>query len=118
MSGRRVQGREAIACDAVGALDAMAATGTLIKPRKIALPERFVMLPLSPPDHVSVLRMPGAPCRVGPLGPQPGASVAGRGGAQRSRLDLNTAKFGNAGPDRAAAVASVSTVSAGIRSAR
>ena len=30
VSGRRVKGREAIACDAVGALDAPAATGTLI----------------------------------------------------------------------------------------
>jgi hypothetical protein len=29
-SGRRVQGREAIACDAEGALDAAAVTGTLI----------------------------------------------------------------------------------------
>ena len=29
-SGRRVKGREAIACDAVGALDAVAVTGTLI----------------------------------------------------------------------------------------
>jgi hypothetical protein len=27
--------------------------------------------------------LPGAPCRVGLLGPQPGASAAGRGGAQR-----------------------------------
>jgi len=45
------------------------------------------MLPMSLPDHLIVLRMPGPPCRVGPPGPQPGASVAGRGGAQRSRLD-------------------------------
>jgi len=29
-SGRRVQGREAIGCDAEGALDAVAVTGTLI----------------------------------------------------------------------------------------
>jgi len=42
---------------------------------------------MSLPDHLIVLRMPGPPCRVGPPGPQPGASVAGRGGAQRSRLD-------------------------------
>ena len=29
VSGRRVKGREAITCDAVGALDAVAATGTI-----------------------------------------------------------------------------------------
>jgi hypothetical protein len=31
--------------------------------------------------------MPGPPRWVGPSGPQPAASGAGRGGAQRSRLD-------------------------------
>ena len=39
--------------------------------------------------------MPGPPRWVGPLGPQPAASGAGRGGAQRSRLDLGTAQLGN-----------------------
>jgi len=47
-----------------------------------------MMLPVSLPDHRIVRGMPGAPCRVGPPGPQPGASATGRGGAQRSRLDL------------------------------
>jgi hypothetical protein len=39
------------------------------------------MLPMSLPDHRIVRMMPGPPCRVGPLGPQPGAGVAGRSAA-------------------------------------
>ena len=45
-------------------------------------------------DQRMRLRLPGSPRRVGLPGPQPGASGAGRGGAQRSRLDqirLNSA---------------------------
>ena len=56
----------------------MAATGTLIS-RGRRHTSSAVMLPVSLPDHLIVLRMPGAPCRVGPPGPQPGVSVAGRG---------------------------------------
>ena len=44
------------------------------------------MLPVSLLDHLIVLRMPGAPCRVGSPGPQPGASVAGRSGAALIRV--------------------------------
>jgi hypothetical protein len=47
-----------------------------------------------PGKQVAAAWLPGAPRRVGPPGPQPGASAAGRGGAQRSRLDpirLNSA---------------------------
>jgi len=40
-----------------------------------------VTLPVSLSDHLIVLRMPGAPCRVGLPRPQPGASAAGRSGA-------------------------------------
>ena len=45
----------------------------------------LVMLPIGS-GKSAVAWSPGAPCRVGPPGPQPGASAAGRGGAQRSRL--------------------------------
>jgi len=61
-----------------------------------------MILSMSLPDHRILRELPGAPCRVGPPGPQPGASAAGRGEAQRSRLDLNTARFGNASPVREA----------------
>jgi hypothetical protein len=37
-----------------------------------------------------MLLMPGAPCRVGPPGPQPGASVAGRGGAVSISIKANS----------------------------
>jgi hypothetical protein len=40
------------------------------------------------PDQRLPPWLPGSLRRVGPQGPQPGASVAGRGGAERSRLDL------------------------------
>src|SRR4029077_9801995 len=41
-----------------------------------------------PIRSVDACSLPGPPYRVGPPRPQPGASVAGRGGAQRSDLDL------------------------------
>ena len=41
-----------------------------------------------PGKQVAAAWLPGTPRRVGPPGPQPGASAAGRGEAQRSRLDL------------------------------
>jgi hypothetical protein len=44
--------------------------------------------------------MPGPPRWVGPPGPQPAASGAGRGGAQRSRLDFRKALFGSASAAR------------------
>ena len=94
VSGRRVKGRVAIACDAAGALDAVAATGTLTSRGRRLTPWLVVSAADEPIRSVDARSLPGAPCRVGPPGPQPGASVAGRGGAQRSRLDqirLNSA---------------------------
>lgn len=92
VSGRRVKGREAIACDAVGALEALAATGTLTR-RGRRHTSSAVMLPVSLSDHrISVGARRTVPGR--PSGPRGGASAAGRGGAQRSRLDpmwLNSA---------------------------
>ena len=80
MSGRRVKGREAIACDAVGALDALAVTGTLI-----AEEDGSQLAPSIDAGEPYLInegaRMPGPPWRVGPPGPQPVASGAGRGGA-------------------------------------
>ena len=88
VSGQRVKGRVAIACDAAGALDAVAATGTLTSRGRRLTPRLVVRAADEPIRSVDARSLPGAPCRVGPPGPQPGASVAGRGGAQRSRLDF------------------------------
>jgi hypothetical protein len=86
VSGRRVKGRVAIACDAAGALDAAAVTGTLASRGRWLTPGA-VMLPGSLPDHrirALVARRGG---RAGHPRPQPDPSAAGRGEAQRSRLD-------------------------------
>ena len=94
MSGRRVKGRAAITCDAAGALDAVAATGTLTSRGRRLTPWLATSAADEPIRSADARSLPGAPCRVGPPGPQSGASVAGRGGAQRSRLDqirLNSA---------------------------
>ena len=37
-------------------------------------------------DHLIVLGVPGAPCQVGSSGPQPGASMAGRGSSGSTSL--------------------------------
>ena len=87
MSGRRVKGREAIACDAAGALDLVAATGTLTSRGRWASLSHVSVMSVCRSDLWMLTSSPGPPCRVGPPGPQPGASVAGRGGVQRSRLD-------------------------------
>lgn len=85
-SGRRVQGREAIACDAEGAHDTAAGTGTLAR--------RGRRVPAPPP------RMTNEPARSGVLigedgagasggaspRPESGAGSAGPAGAQRRRL--------------------------------
>ena len=57
-------------------------------PRKMALVKHCEAAgkPLS--DHRIVRRLPGAPCRVGPSGPQPGAGAAGRSGADLIQYGL------------------------------
>jgi hypothetical protein len=60
VSGRRVTGREAIACDAVGVLDAVSTTGTLVGRGRRAQPGAPVVLPASLLDHRIVRVMPGA----------------------------------------------------------
>jgi hypothetical protein len=79
-SGRWVQGREAIACDAEGALDAAAGTGTLL--RRGRRPSRGI----AGHDEVRVtdhqcLRRDGAGAPGGAPRPEPGAGSAGRGAA-------------------------------------
>jgi hypothetical protein len=52
------------------------------------------MLPVSLPDHLIVLRMPGAPCRVGPQGRSPVRAWPGaaeRSGAALIQIRLNSA---------------------------
>ena len=85
MSGRRVKGREAIACDAVGALYALAATGTLIC-RGRRLTSSAMMLPVSPSDQ-RIGR--GCPARRAGSAPQGRSPVRARpGAAERSGAAL------------------------------
>jgi hypothetical protein len=59
------------------------------RPGKTAYPLALSLVLVDEPSwSVAAAWVPGPPRRVGPPGPQPGASGAGRGGAQRSRLDL------------------------------
>ena len=79
--GRRVQGREAIACDAEGALDAATVTGTLTSEEDGRLLHRTTV-------ECAMCRSPALPGwgRHGRAGrglprPEPGAGSAGRGAA-------------------------------------
>ena len=100
VSGRRVKGREAIACDAGGALDAVAATGTLVRQGIWHTPARVSVQSICLPDHRVLRVMPGAPPGSAPRA----AARCERGRARRSRLDLRTAQLGNAELPRAGAV--------------
>ena len=80
VSGQWVKGRGAIACDAVGALDAVAATGTLAVEENGSAFSASASAVDSRSDLWMLARCP-ARRRVGPPGPQPGAGATGRGGA-------------------------------------
>jgi hypothetical protein len=85
VSGRRVKGRVATACDAVDALDAVAATGTLTSRGRRSHPGSSVGAadepdPIRGYSLVARHAVPGRPPR-----PQPGASLAGRSGAVLSK---------------------------------
>jgi hypothetical protein len=70
-----LKGREAIACDAVGALDAVAATGTIGREEDGCILACDRVVGRSDPDG----RMPdGAPAPGGPPRPSPAAGGAGR----------------------------------------
>ena len=71
---RRVKGREAIACDAAGALDLVAATGTLTSRGRWAPLSLVSVMSICRSDLWMLTSSPGPPYRVGPPGPQPGAA--------------------------------------------
>jgi hypothetical protein len=88
VSGRRAKGREAIACDVIGAFDVAPVTVTLSsRGRRLTL--RRCDAAGKPVQSVDRARFPGALCRVGPQGRSPTR-------AQRSHLDLLAVQFGNA----------------------
>ena len=91
VSGRRITGREAIACDAVGVLDAVAAAGTLVRRGRRHTPSTCSAAgkPARSSDHArdAGRAVPGRPPRA--------AARCERGRARRSRLDLRTAQLGN-----------------------
>lgn len=62
----QVKGRGVIACDTVGGLDAVAATGTLVRRRKTAQPAASIIPPISLVDHRIVRAKSGAPPGRGP----------------------------------------------------
>ena len=92
MSGRRVKGRVAIACDAVGALDAVAVTGTLASRGRWRTSRRE--LPGSLPDPRIRALVPGAPAAGRP--PKAAARRRARpGAAERSGAALSTPGMGD-----------------------
>ena len=80
MSGRRVKSRVAIACDAAGALDAVAATGTLTAEEDGSHPGSSSVLPIEPIRSVDARSLPGRRAGSAPQGRSP----VRRGRARRS----------------------------------
>jgi hypothetical protein len=94
VSGRRVTGREAIACDAVGVLDAVAATGTLVRRGRRHTPSTCSAAdkPARSSDHARDARraVPGRPPRA--------AARCERGRARRSAAEPPCLKNGTTRP--------------------